>query len=147
MSTSSSKFLDVTSGSVPNISDRSNSLPSLSLFSGSSIDTSPFILLLFLKNINISFSIHLDAYVASLIFFSELNVFTPFIKPIVPIDIKSSIPIPVFSNFFAMYTTNLKFLSTNICLVCKLSSSDSLFINSASSSGGNGGGNVWLPAI
>lgn len=34
----------------------------------------------------------------------------------VPIEIKSSIPTPVFSNFFAIYTTNLKFLSTNVFL-------------------------------
>ena len=142
LSTSSSKFLDVISGSVPNISDNNNSFPSQSLFNGSSIDTSPFVLLFFLKNIKISFSIHLDAYVASLIFLSELNVFTPFISPIVPIDIKSSIPIPVFSNFFAMYTTSLRFLSTKICLVSKLFSSDSCFISFSSSAGSNGGGNV-----
>ena len=59
---------------------------------------------------------HRDAYVASLIFFSGLNVFTAFIKPIVPILIKSSILIPVFSNFLAIYTTNLKFLSINMDL-------------------------------
>ena len=124
LSTSSSKFLDVMSGSVPNMSESNSSFPSPSLLSGSSIDISPLILLLFLKNINISFSMHLEAYVANFIFLSALNVFTPFISPIVPIDIKSSIPIPVFSNFFAIYTTNRKFLSTNICLASKLSSSD-----------------------
>ena len=142
LSTSSSKSLDVISGSVPSISESNNSLPSPSLFNGSSIDTSPFNLLLFLKNINISFSIHLDAYVASFIFLSDLNVFTPFINPIVPIDIKSSNPIPVFSNFFAMYTTSLKFLSTSVCLASKLSSLSNCSIYFCSSSGSNGGGNV-----
>ena len=38
-----------------------NSLPSQSLFNGSSIEISPLILLLLLKYISISFSIHLDA--------------------------------------------------------------------------------------
>ena len=49
------------------MSDNNSSFPSPSLFNGSSIDTSPLILLLFRKNISISFSIHLDAYVASFI--------------------------------------------------------------------------------
>ena len=124
------------------MSESNNSFPSPSLFNGSSIDISPFILLLFLKCIKISFSIHLEAYVANFIFFSLLNVFTPFIRPIVPIDIKSSIPIPVFSNFLAMYTTNLKFLSTKICLASKLLFSDNFFMYFSSSFGGNGGGNV-----
>ena len=125
------------------MSERSNSFPSLSLFSGSSIETSDLILLFLLKYIKISFSIHLEAYVASFIFFSELNVFTPFISPIVPIEIKSSIPIPVFSNFLAIYTTNLRFLSTSSFLASTHSSSDSnLFIVSSSSSVDNGGGNV-----
>jgi len=39
--------------------ERSNSFPSLSLFSGSSIETSDLILLFLLKYIKISFSIHL----------------------------------------------------------------------------------------
>ena len=73
---------------------------------------------------------------------SELKVLTPFINPIVPIEIRSSNPIPVFSNFFAMYTTNLKFLSTNFCLTCKLSSNDNCLISSASSLGAKGGGKV-----
>ena len=84
---------------------------------------------------------HLDAYVASLIFLPVLNVLIDFIKPIVPIEIRSSIPIPVFSNFLAIYTTNLKFLSTNSCLT---DSSPLLNLCSAcsSSSDSNGGGSV-----
>ena len=61
-------------------------------------------------------------------------------SPIAPIEIKSSIPIPVFSNFLAMYTTNLKFLSTKICRASLALSPDNWLIISDSSSGGNGGG-------
>ena len=45
------------------MSDNRSSLPSQSILSGSSIDTSAFILLFLLRYIRISFSIHLDAYV------------------------------------------------------------------------------------
>ena len=89
---------------------------------------------------------HLDAYVASFMFLSVLNVFTPFISPIVPIDIKSSNPTPVFSNFFAMYTTNLKFLSTNFCFVSCFPSASS-HSNVSSSSGVNGGGKLLFPPM
>ncbi|MNW07064.1 hypothetical protein D3C71_2035940 [compost metagenome] len=68
----SSTDLKILSLSVPNISARSKSLPSPSTFIGSSIDISVLVLLFFLKYINISFSIHLEAYVASLIFLSKL---------------------------------------------------------------------------
>ena len=79
-------------------------------------------------------------------FLSVLKVLTPFINPIVPIDIKSSIPIPVFSNFFAMYTTNLKFLSTKVFLA--LSSPFASFSSTfSSSSGSSGGGKVPLPPM
>ena len=71
---------------------------------------------LFLIYISISFSIHLDAYVASLIFLSMLNVDTAFISPTVPIDISSSIFAPVFSNFFAMYTTRRRLCSIRASL-------------------------------
>ena len=64
----------------------------------------------------------------------------------VPIDIKSSKPTPVFSNFLAIYTTNLKFLSTNVFLV-SASFSANFLSNISSSSGSNGGGNIWLPPI
>ena len=52
--------------------------------------------------IRISFSMHLEAYVASLIFFPVLKVLIALISPIVPMDIRSSTPTPVLSNFFAM---------------------------------------------
>ena len=65
-------------------------------------DASAFILLFLLRYIRISFSIHLDAYVASLIFLSLSYELIALISPIVPIDIKSSTPTPVLSNFFAI---------------------------------------------
>ena len=146
LSTSSSMFFDVMSFSVPNMSDNNSSFPSPSCFNGSSIDISPFVLFVLLRYINISFSTHLDAYVASFMFFDTLNVFIAFISPIVPIDIKSSISIPVFSNFFDMYTTSLKFLSTSVFFAS--SSFFSKLSNSFSSSScDNGGGNVWLPPM
>ena len=43
-----------------------------------------------------------EAYVASLIFFDGLNVLIALIRPMVPIEIKSSTPTPVLSNFFAI---------------------------------------------
>ena len=43
-----------------------------------------------------------DAYVASLIFLSLSYELIALISPIVPIDIKSSTPTPVLSNFFAI---------------------------------------------
>ncbi len=111
LSASSSKSLYIISSSVPRISDSKSSFPSQSTLRGSSIETSAFVLLFLLRYINISFSIHLEAYVASLIFFSGLYELIAFIRPIVPIEIKSSTPTPVLSNFFAMYTTSLRLCS------------------------------------
>ena len=51
---------------------------------------------------------HLEAYVANLIFLLGQKVFTALIRPIVPIDIRSSTLEVVFSNFLAIYTTNLR---------------------------------------
>lgn len=45
---------------------------------------------------------HREAYVASFMFFDGLNVLTAFINPMVPIDMRSSIPTPEFSNFLAI---------------------------------------------
>ncbi len=81
------------------------------MLSGSSKETSERFLLFLRKCIKISFSIQRDAYVANFIFFSGLNVFTALISPIVPMLIKSSIFIPVFSNFLAIYTTSRKLRS------------------------------------
>ncbi|MPN37149.1 hypothetical protein SDC9_184665 [bioreactor metagenome] len=78
-------------------------------------------------------------------FLLSLNVLTALIKPIVPIDIKSSTSIPVFSNFLDMYTTSLKFRSIKTVLTL---SSFSKFCNSSfSSSALSGGGNMLTPPI
>ena len=90
------------SGSLPRISDKSSSFPSQSTFSGSSSEISFLILFVLRRNMSISFSMHREAYVASFMFFDGLNVLTAFINPIVPIDIRSSIPTPEFSNFLAI---------------------------------------------
>ena len=66
------------------------------------METSVFVLVVLLRYIKISFSIHLEAYVANFIFLSILNVLIAFIKPIVPIEIKSSTFMPVLSNFLAI---------------------------------------------
>ena len=55
-----------------------------------------------------------EAYVASLIFFTGSKVFIALINPMVPIEIRSSTPTPVLSNFFAIYTTSLKLCSIRI---------------------------------
>ena len=70
-STSSSISLYMTSSSVQSISERRSSFPSQSTFNGSSMETSMRVLLFLLRYISISFSIHLDAYVASLMFLPE----------------------------------------------------------------------------
>ena len=81
-------------GSLPKTSESKSSFPSQSTLRGSSIEVSFFIWLFFRRYIKISFSMHLEAYVASFMFFSGQNVFTAFMSPIVPIDIKSSTHIP-----------------------------------------------------
>ena len=139
-------FLQITSLSVPRISDSKSSFPSQSTFNGSSIDTSIRIFEFLRRYINISFSIQRDAYVASFIFLSGLKVFIAFIRPIVPIEIKSSTYMPVFSNFRAIYTTRRRFLSINVALT-DISPSASAFMSLASSSFVSGEGSVSLPPI
>ena len=99
-----------------------------------------------LKYIKTSLSIHLETYVDNFDPFSGLKLFTPFIKPIVPIDNKSSWSIFVFEYFLHTWTTNLKFFSIN-----KLRASSSFLANFStaifSSSGVNGSGNKLLPVI
>src|SRR3712207_7765025 len=66
-------------------------------------------------------SIHLDAYVANFIFLSGLKVFTALINPIVPTDTKSSIHMPVFSNFLAIRSEeHTSELQSRQYLVCRL---------------------------
>jgi hypothetical protein len=66
------------------------------------METSIFVLLLRRKYMRISFSIQREAYVASLMFFPGLKVLIALIKPMVPMEIKSSTPTLVLSNFLAM---------------------------------------------
>src|SRR5699024_1083827 len=134
-----SSDLVIISSSVPKTSDNNNSLPSQSTFRGSSKEISVFNLLLRRRYINISFSIHREAYVANLIFFSGLYVFTRFISLIALVLIKSSILIPVFSNFRAIYTTRRKFRSIKTSR-SDLSPCSNNSSNSLSSSIDNGGG-------
>src|SRR5690625_7829220 len=61
-----------------------------------------------------SFSIHLAAYVASFVPLPTLKLSTPLIKPIVPIEIKSSVYSPVFSNFLTICATSRKLCSINL---------------------------------
>ena len=95
----------------------------------------------------ISFSIHLEAYVASLIFLSGLNVLIALISPIVPMEIKSSTPTPVLSNFFAMYTTSRKLCSIKSFFALSSRSEPSALIILASSSTSNGAGSTSEPPI
>ena len=79
-------------------------------------------------------------------FFSGENVFTAFISPIVPIEIKSSALALGESYFLAIYTTSLKLWVINSSLAL-LSPSVILCIISASSDFVRGGGRVSLPLI
>ncbi len=88
--------------SSQNIRQQSNSFPSQSTFSGSSIETSILVLLFLRRYIRISFSMHLEAYVASLIFFPVLKVLIALISPIVPMDIRSSPPNARIIKFFSL---------------------------------------------
>src|SRR5699024_2580030 len=146
LSTFLSKFFVIISTSVPSTSDNNNSFPSQSIFNVSSKDISVFNLLFFLKYIKFSFLIHRDAYVASLFFFSGLNVLTALFSPMVPILIRSSILIPVFSNFRAIYTTKRKLRSINTALA-DLSPLGNNSSSSFSSSFDNGGGSAALPPM
>ena len=143
-SVSISMPLFTTSSSVPRISDKSSSFPSQSIFKGSSMDMSFLCCDAFLRNMSISFSIHREAYVASLMFLSGQNVFTALISPIVPIDTRSSIPTPVDSNFFAMYTTSLRLciIRSSRAFFSSVFKSSNVF---CSSSFVNGGGSCSAP--
>ena len=147
LSTSSSMSFEITFSSVPRISDKRSSFPSQSTFNGSSIETSSLSLLLRRRYISISFSMHLDAYVASFMFLSGLKVFIAFISPIVPIEMRSSTPTPVLSNFFAIYTTSLRLCSIRLLLASLSSSPPSFFITCSSSSIVSGAGSISAPPI
>ena len=60
-------------------------------------------------------------------FLSVLKVEMAFMRPSVPIDIRSSIPMPVFSKRLAMYTTKRRFRSTSRFFAFSAASLSSLF--------------------
>ena len=76
-----------------------------------------------------------------MIFLLVLKVFIPFIKPMEPIDTKSSKSTPVFSYFLARKTTSLKLCSISLLREYK-SPSWAFFIYVSSSSFSNGGGKI-----
>ena len=80
-------------------------------------------------------------------FLSGLKVFIPLIKPIVPMEIKSSTPTPVLSNFFAMYTTSLRLCSISIDLASSSLFSIKFFMHSPSMSVLSGAGRISLPPM
>ena len=139
-----SKIISETSvSSFVSMSEKVILLPSLSTPILSSIDTSLRSFFALLKYISTSFSMQRDMYVESLLLLSGRKVFIPFIRPIVPIEIKSSI---VFSSayFFAICATRRKFRSISIFFAASLP-----FAYSAryffSSSFVSGFGNAALP--
>ena len=74
-----------------------------------------------------------------MIFLLPSKVLTALISPMVPVEIRSSIPMPVFSNLRAIYTTKRRLCSISVPLA--LESPASMASTSArSSSGFNGGG-------
>lgn len=89
---------------------------------------------------------HLDTYVESFDPFFTLKLFTPLIKPIVPIESKSSWSIFVFAYFLQTWTTNLKFFSISR-LRASSSPLDKFSMAIFSSSGVNGSGNKQVPVI
>ena len=68
-------------------------------------------------------------------------------RPMVPMEIRSSTPTPVLSNFFAMYTTSRRLCSMSSFLAALSSSVPSLPMASASSSASRGAGRMSEPPI
>ena len=81
---------------------------------------------------------------ASFIPRSGQKVPTALMRPIVPIEIRSSIPTLVFSNFLAMYTTRRRLCSIRALFAPSSGSRES---SSLSSSGLSGGGSVSGPQM
>lgn len=93
-------------------SESRSSLPSQSTFSGSSSEISFFSCAVLRRYIRISFSMHREAYVASLMLRSTLNVFTALMSPMVPMEMRSSSSRQAIQIFSAMYTT-----SRRLCVI------------------------------
>ena len=77
-------------------------------------------------------------------FFSGRKVFTALIRPMVPMEIRSSVLAPGESNFRAIYTTSRRLCSISSF---RASSSSSRASSSASRSFVSGGGSVSLPPM
>ena len=74
-----------------------------------------------------------------MIFLLPSKVFTALIRPMVPVEIKSSMPMQVFSNLRAIYTTSRRLCSINVPLAL-VSPFSSAVTSARSSSCVNGGG-------
>ena len=110
------------------------SLPSLSVPSGSSKETSLFFFFSARTDISISFSMHLAAKADSVrpLFASKLP--TAFMSPIVPMEIRSSASRPRVVYFFAICATSRRLCSMSLSRAS--SSPAASFFNSACSSSG-----------
>src|SRR5699024_7356379 len=110
--------MDVTisSTSASSISAKVISFPSKSWPIGLYKDTSLFDFFNERKYIKISLSIQQAQYVASFAPLFALKLSTPLIKPIVPIEIKSSLFSFVSSYFFTICATRRKLCSINLSL-------------------------------
>ncbi len=93
---------------------------------------------------SISFSMQREAYVASFMLRSGLKVLTAFMRPMLPMEIRSSMPALDDSNFLAMYTT-----SRRLWVISGSRAFSTLFImlriTFSSSSFVSGGGSVSGP--
>ena len=145
-SASSSSGRLISSGSVPRMSESSSSLPSQSVFSGSSMETSVRCEAILRRCMRISFSMQREAYVASLIFLSGLKERIALISPIVPMEIRSSMPTPELSNRLAMNTTRRRLCSISKARASALPAR-SCSSASRSASRSSGGGIRSLPPM
>ena len=81
-------------------------------------------------------------------FLSGLKVLIDLMSPIEPIEIRSSTPMPVLSNFFAIYTTRRRLCSIRVAFVNSESVPLRRFsISISSSDGDRGGGRVSVPPM
>ena len=79
-------------------------------------------------------------------FLSSLKVFTALIRPMVPMEIRSSTLTPALSNRRAMYTTSRRFRSMRMFRASWLPAAYSCK-SRASSHGSSGGGKTSLPPM
>ena len=79
-------------------------------------------------------------------FLPDLKVFTALMRPMVPMEIRSSMLMPVFSKRLEMYTTRRRLCSISSCRAASSPLSRALIARSSSSLS-SGGGRVSLPPI